>query len=164
MGTDEFIVEFIKIFLAVAAAVFTYYRFFREGSHKQRIEFDIDCRDLGVAGQERILEIGCTAENKGNVEQRFDDIRVTVRGLQRGAALKEIDGHEPRLAFPEKLQRASLISAKYKYYFVRPKVKQRFPLVVRIPVSWSHVHVRGTFKYKGTDEIHSAERAFSLGE
>ena len=38
MSTGEFILEFIKIFLAAAAAVFTYYKFFREGSHKQQIE------------------------------------------------------------------------------------------------------------------------------
>jgi hypothetical protein len=164
MDLDEFTFEMIKILLAVAAAVFAYYKFFREGSHRQRIEFDIDCRDLGVVSDDRIVEVGCTAENKGNVEQRFNDIRVTVRGLKTGATLKEIDGHAPRLAFPERMQKASLISKKYGYFFVRPKVKQCFPLVIRVPASWTHIHVRSTFRYKGTEDIHSAERAFQLDQ
>lgn len=162
MNTEQFPFELIKILLTIATAVFTYLNFFREGTHKQRIEFDIDLCNMGMVEQQWILEIGCTAENKGNVEQKFDDIRVTVRGLDGSTPLKEIEGHEPRLEFPQNIQKASLIPKKYGYFFVRPKVRQRFPLVVRVPTSWTHVHIRTTFRYEGTDDIHSAERTFRL--
>lgn len=162
MSEDDIFFESLKVLLAIGAAIFTYFRFFREGTHKQRIEFDIDCSDLGEVGNERIIEIGCIAENKGNVEQRFDDIRVTLRGIQEGESLSEIKGHEPRLSFPTEIVEASLIPDRWEYFFVRPKVKQRFPLVIRVPGKCNYVHVRSTFRYKGTNDIHSAERAFQL--
>ena len=162
MAEETIIFEAIKIFLAIGAVAYTYFKFFREGEHKQRIEFDIDCQELGIVGNERIVEIGCNAENKGNVEQRFEDIRVTVRGIEEHEPLNKIKDHEPRLSFPSDLSKASLISKKWKYFFVRPHVKQRFPLVICIPSSITHILVRSTFQYKGTDDIHSAERAFYL--
>ena len=162
MALFQVFLDLLPLILAVGAAAFTYFRFFREGPHRQRIQFDIDYRDLGVFGDDRIVEIGCTAANKGNVEQRFDDIRVTVRAIKPGDTLKEIAGREPRLAFPVLLKEAPLIPKKYPYFFVRPGVEQRFPLLLRISASFTHVHVRCTFKYKGTDDVHSAERAFSV--
>jgi len=164
MSQEQIIFEFIKIALALIAAFFAYFRFFREGKHKQRIQFDIDCYNLGIVGKERIIEIGCIAENKGNVEQRFDDIRVVVRGLDKACDLNEMEGHAPRLSFPKELSKASLISPKWKYYFVRPHVTQRFPLVIKLPQSISHILIRSTFRYNNTDDVHLAERAFSLGE
>lgn len=164
MSDKEIIFETLKLLIAILAAGFTYFKFFREGTHKQRIEFDIDCCDLGTVGEERIIEIGCTAENKGNVEQRFDGIRLKVRGLEAGISkLSDIEGYEPRLAFSTKIAKASLIpEKKWKYFFVRPGVKQRFPIVMRAPAKCTHIHVRSTFRYKGTEDIHSAERAFAF--
>ena len=159
-----FVFDSLKLLIGVGAAAFTYFKFFREGAHRQRIQFDVDCRDLGLFGGERIVEIGCTAANKGNVEQRFDDIRLTVRAIKPGDTLNEIAGHEPRLAFPALCRAVPLISTKYEYFFVRPKVEQRFPLLLRIPPSCTHLHVRSTFKYKGTNDVHSAERAFSVSD
>ncbi|MDF7801053.1 hypothetical protein P4C99_16370 [Pontiellaceae bacterium B1224] len=158
---DEYY-SIINIGLATCAAFFAYFKFFREGTHKQRIQFDIDCLSLGNTENSQIIEVGCIAENKGNIEQRFDDIRVKIRGLDSTASLEEIEGHEPRLAFPIKLAQASLITEKMGYYFVRPKVIQRFPLVIRIPNDCDHIIVRATFKYKGTDDLHTSERAFLI--
>ena len=117
--------------------------------------------DMGELGGERVIEVGCVVENKGNVEQRFDDIRVSIRGIVE-APLKELEGYEPRLEFPLKLADASLVANKLKYYFVRPKVKQKFPLVVKIPSGNIVILVRATFRYENTNEIHSAERSFRL--
>jgi hypothetical protein len=123
-----------------------YYQFFSEGEHKQRIQFDIDCIELGFVGSERIVEIGSIAENKGNIEQRFEDVRVSVRGLDECIPLREPEGHAPRLAFPASLAKASLISKKWGYFFVRPHVNQRFPLVIRLPRTITHNLVRSTFR------------------
>lgn len=156
------LVDLVNLSIVLFGAIFTYYKFFREGSHHQRIEFDIECIDLGVNGDYRIVEIGIMAKNKGNVEQKFDRILLKIRGIKEGHVLHEIINHEPRLSFPEKIPDVSVISEKYKYYFVRPSVAQRFPVVLRIPVSWGQLHARSTFKYYGVNEIHSAERAFKL--
>ena len=159
-GTTISILSFV---LAATGVIFTYYKFFREGSHRQRIEFDIEFEDLGTQGEFRVVEVSVTASNKGHVEQKFDEIKLTVRGIIEGQDLREIEGHEPRLSFPEKIGPISVISDKYKYFFVRPGVTQRFPVVIKVPNSWCLLHARSTFKYFGLNEIHSSERAFAIG-
>ena len=170
MEFGEHIFTIISIGLAILAALFTYYNFFREGKHRQRIEFDIDFKNLGVHKRYRIIEIGAIGENKGNIEQRFESIRLRVRGLIDEIELAEVKNYEPRLffpkeAFPEEKRKIELIP-KHKnsdnYYFIRPGVRQRFPIVLKIPKEWTILFARVTFNYKGTNEIHNAERAFRI--
>ncbi len=156
------VISTLSFMVVALGAFFTYYKFFREGSHRQRIEFDIEFKDLGIQGDFRVVEVAVTASNKGYIEQRFDEIRLTVRGIKKGAVLREIEGHKPRLSFPEKIGPIHVISPKYHYYYVRPGVTQRFPIVIKIPAGWCLLHTRSTFKYFGLDEIHSAERAFAI--
>jgi len=159
---QEQIIEITKFLLLVIASLFTYFKFFREGTHKQRIELDIDFHDLGLKDFDRIIEIGVTAENKGYVEQKFEGIRLRIRGIDNKTKLKELEGYEPHLVFPLDLGKISLISVKHQYYFVRPHVKQRFPIVLKIPENWTHILVRATFKYKKSVDFHIAERAFQI--
>ncbi len=154
-------IEIIKLTLFIIAALFTYYKFFREGTHKQRIEFDIDLRDLGCNNKDRIIEIGVIAENKGNVEHRFKQISLRILGIKKKSQLQELENYEPRLAFPLKLHTVKLINEIDKYYFVRPKVKQRFPITVRISIEISHLLVQTEFNYS-SGAFHKAERAFSI--
>lgn len=158
----ESIVEIIGLLVVVSSAAFAYIRFFREGTHKQRIEFDLELVDLNQVGNERIVEVGVLVENKGYVEHRFDQIHLKIRGIEGNSELGELEGYEPRLKFPLELHTADLIIEKDEYYFVRPKVKQRFPLTVKIPASVSHLLIGAEFLYSDGD-FHKAERAFYLG-
>jgi hypothetical protein len=152
----------LNLLVVLLGAIFAYYKFFREGAHHQRIEFDLECVDLGIHGDFRIIEVGIIADNKGNIEQKFDQILLKIRGIKEKEELQEIKNHEPRLSFPEKIPEVSVISKKYNYFFVRPGVSQRFPVVVKIPINWSQLHTRSTFRYYRASDIHSAERAFKL--
>ncbi len=161
MTTQQIIFETTKITLAVIAALFTYYRFFREGAHRQRIEFDIDYHNLGVKKSFRIIEIGALAENKGNVEQRFKSMRLRIRGIDNDTELTELKDYEPRLSFPlASKNKWEMIPEKYGYFFVRPGIKQRFPVALKIPADWTHIQVKISFKYIGTTDIHVTERTF----
>lgn len=152
----------VKTLIALCTVGFTYWKFFYEGAHKQRIEFDIDLVDMGETNESRIVEIGVVAENKGFVEQRFDKIFVKVRGIEQGTKSSLIKGYEPRVAFDKFHSKTNLVTKKIKYFFVRPSVKQRFPLVLSVPTDWTHIHVRTTFKYQNTNNLHTTERAFFL--
>ena len=179
MEIEKHLIEIISIGLALMAAIFTYYNFFREGRHRQRIEFDIDFKNLGLNKKFRVIEIGAIAENKGNVSQKFESIRLRVRGIIDNIDLEEIKNYEPRLAFPEsfypkdekkhpssekKIELIPKLKNENNYFFVRPGVKQRFPIVLKIPENWTIIHIRFTFKYKGTGEIHPTERAFQIDQ
>jgi hypothetical protein len=150
----------LKLILAVTAALFAYWRFFREGIHQQRIELDTDFSDLAVINNERIVEIGVTSENKGYIEQRFKHIHLTLRGLIENAPLQEWDAHPPRLLFPITLHKTQLVPEN-DYYFVRPKVKQRFSIVLKIPSEIKVLQVIAKFHYSSGDP-HDVVKAFSI--
>jgi len=61
---DSTTVSTFSFVIATIGVVFAYYRFFREGSHRQRIEFDIEFEDLGIHGEFRVIEVAVTASNK----------------------------------------------------------------------------------------------------
>lgn len=156
-------IELLKIVMALGVAGFTYFRYFHEGIHKQRVEFDIECENLNTVGDHTIIELSFILENKGHVEQYFNSLNMTIRAINpTPGILTELENHYPRLEFPIELARGKLIPDKYKPFFVRPGVKQRFPIVMRVPIAYSHIHVRGSFKYKNNNELHTAERAFVL--
>jgi len=160
MSTPSVIFEAINIILVMGVVIFTYFRFFREGTHRQRIELDIEFNDLGKKKDDRIIEIGVVVENKGNVDHKVDGIRLRIRGLDNNTCLSELEGHKPRLVFPKDLGKINLVpSGKY---FVRPNVKQRFSVVIRIPGDWTHMLARSTFKYDGDVGVHDTERGFLI--
>ena len=157
-------IEVIKIALLVIAAVFTYWKFFREGSHLQRIEMDLDFIDLGVRNNERLIEVGVLLENKGNVEQRLKEIVLRIRGIDSKDSLEELEKHKPRIKFGHDDIGPSIIKPKKEggFFFIRPKIRQRFPMVVKVPSTWSHLHIRAKFEYKGVKNFHTSERAFAV--
>lgn len=158
---DIHILDIIKIALAVFAAAFTYYRFFSEGTHRQRIEFDVDLVDLGKKDDDRILEIGVLIENKGYIEHKFKKIAVTVRGISSETSLSLLEGHAPRLKFPTKVCSIQLIPES-DYRFVRPKITQRFSVVIKCSSKITHILVRADFTYQRSGQFHISERAFQL--
>ena len=159
--TIKIIFELIKILLAIMAAIFTYYTFFREGKHEQRIEFEIEIKDLGIHGGDRIIEIAVIAENKGLVEHTVSELTLTVRGIDKTDQLKNINGFESRLGFEHKLAKTQIVPDN-DYFFIRPKVIQRFPLVISVTKSITHINVKAHSIYKTTKEFHTTERAFAL--
>lgn len=155
------IIDLIEILLAIIAAFFAYYTFFREGKHKQRVEFDLEINDLGIHGTNRIIEIVAIVENKGLVEHTISELTLTARGIDKSDQLKNMDSHEYRLAFKHKLAMTQIVPED-DYFFIRPKVTQRFPMVIKIPISITHVIVRCNSIYKATKEFHITERAFAI--
>lgn len=159
---DTVTISLIQLCLALTAAIFAYYKFFREGSHRQRIEFDIGIEDLGRHGGQRIIEVKISAANKGRVEQRFEKISLRIRGLKNGQELHSIEGLAPRLFFPEQIERTRVIPEKYQYYFVRPGVTQVFSVTLTIPADWVVMNAHAKFRYLGLNQVHTAEHSFRL--
>jgi hypothetical protein len=169
--TSELLKLFL-VFLQTAAVLFgafwAYIRFFKEGTHRPRIEMDISCDSLELSHGFRALAFRISATNHGHIDFVFHDLRIRVRGVLRGKELlmKEIDtftGKTAYLEFSEGDQKSrSIIPKKSIYFFVRPGVTQYFSYVTEVPASWAMVLARASFKYPSTGEIHTAERAFRL--
>ena len=147
----------------LATGAWAFFRFSREGVHKPRIEFDLECAFLGPQSDAFVAAFSIFAENKGQLEHRFDEIRLRVRGIRRNDRLKEWDERKPLLQFPELvLTTDKVVPPEYGYFFVRPGVRQRISYVASIPAEFSFVLARVTFRYGFTGDIHTAERVFQV--
>ncbi len=168
--------EILKVVLAciqtavvLAGGLWAYVRFFKEGTHRPRIEMDVSCTDLGLNYGFRALAFRISATNHGHIDFVFRDLRIRIRGIVREKELriKEIDtltGKTSYLEFSEGDRKShSIIPAKFRYFFVRPGVTQHFSYVTTVPATWGIATIRVSFKYPTTGEIHTTEKAFSLG-
>lgn len=149
--------------VVLVAAIWAYFRLFREGIHKPRIELDVECSFHGPQNDRYVAAFIIHATNRGNVEQIFPEIRLRVRGIESAADLNAWKGHEPLLEFAnEEFDTVDIIPKSMEYYFVRPGVHQKFSYVTSVTASWRFVIARATFKYEATNEVHTVERAFEV--
>lgn len=136
------------------------------------IEFSIDCNIYGPEKDYYLAEFLLTADNKGLVQQQFEDIFLRVRGIERDVGLDEWKNNEPRLAFPKELgiNNVKVVPNKirspegittYKHFFVEPGVKQVFTYITRIPSSIKYIAARAAFHYDPTTP-HTTERVFRV--
>jgi hypothetical protein len=152
-----------QLLAIITGGVWAYMRFWREGIHNPRIEFGVRCQFLGPVHGSYAAVFNVTAANRGHIEHRFEEIRLRVRGIDALEPLTEWPGYEPMLAFPKELARgANLVPKKFGYYFVRPGVTQEFTYTMPIAASVQFIVARVTFKYHGTDDIHTAEGVFEV--
>lgn len=148
----------------LTAAIWTYFRFFKEGSHKARIGFDVSCEFYGPHHGRYVAAFRVHAHNHGNVEHRFESIRLRALGLKREDALVgREDATDPTLSFPEPLfKKVELVPESFGYFFVRPGVKQAFTYTAHLPGDVAYLVARATFQYGGSKDLHTAERVFEV--
>jgi hypothetical protein len=154
------------VLVPVLGAVWVYYRYLREGFHRPRIEFDIECKFIAVKNGECVAEIVVSANNKGMVRFTFPEIRLRARGLKEKSNLnywvKDDKQQGVRLEFPEKIFTENIIPPKYKYYFVEPGVRQPITYITKIPKDIKVLSLHASFRYRFRREIHTSEKVFEV--
>jgi hypothetical protein len=109
-----------------------------------------------------LLEVLLTVQNKGRVEQRFEDINLRIRGIEEDQTLTYWKGKEPRLYFPKKLvDNVPVVPAGVEYFFAEPGEEHIFTYVTKIPSSIKYILAYATFLY-GNGTGHDAERVFPV--
>ena len=161
--SKQMILPYIQTAIVIIGAVWAYFRFFREGTHNPRVQFDIDCDFLGPQNGRYVAAFTVTAKNCGHIEQHFKEIRIRMRGIENGVDLITWNERPPLLEFPlEEFDTYNIIPSRSEYFFVRPGVEQRFSFVTSVPENWKFILARATFKYQKTNEIHTAEKALMV--
>jgi hypothetical protein len=127
---------------------------------KPRIQFDVDCRCflLDPNQQTYLAEVFFIFENKGFVEHRLYDLSLSVHGLSP-VLTPESDKPFSRKLFP----RTMIVPARYKWYFVRPGVRQviTHELVIKDPGPL--IEIISGFSYeKRADWPHTVRRIFPV--
>ena len=153
-------ISIISTFGVIAGSIWAYYRFWREGEHQAKIEFDVKCTFLSPHSAKRIIELEVNATNKGKVEHKFSRISLRVRGITDQENLS--NRQDGRSNFPDLILKAELVTKEMKYFFVRPGISQPFRFVTAIPSSTKFILVRAAFKYDKSDDMHTSERVFEV--
>jgi hypothetical protein len=160
---SDVILNSIQLLVLLVSALWAYFRFRKEDPLLPRIEFEINCQFFGPQQNSYLAAFIITANNKGNVEHRFSEIRLKVRGIKAGETLSEFKDFAPMVNFPvEIIKGVNIVPTKFGYFFVRPGVNQTFNYATQIPEHICFIIVRATFKYEETDELHTAERVFEV--
>lgn len=134
----------------------------KERTHQPRIDFGIDCNFYGPEKDSYIVEFFLTAQNKGLIQQRFESMRLRVRGIEKNQDLSYFPGYEPRLNFPVKLlDNVSVIPPGYGYFFVEPGARQTIAYITKIPSSIKYILAHAVFWYDRNTN-HVTERVFPI--
>jgi len=162
MTEVAFILSIAQFVLVLAASVWAYFRVWKEGIYRPKIEFTVECSSYGPKDDHYIVEFLVIVHNKGLINQKFYSIFLRVRGIGDNDEVSFWEGNEPRIKFPTKFFETEFIfKQKYSYVFVEPGVKQVMSYVTKIPVTHSLLLVRAEFQYENA-KSHSIERLVKL--
>lgn len=165
-GIGPLLLNGLQSLAILVGALWAYFRFRSESPLHPRIEFDIDCKFLGPQNGDYLAGLTIFANNKGSVEHKFEEIRIRIRGIKKGAPLTEFAEYPSMVNFPEKIivPGINIVPDKYEYFFVRPGVHQRFNYAVLVDADVRFIIVRAGFKYQDSKEVHTSERVFEVKE
>jgi len=164
MESDDIkiVISAIQLAILLVGALWAYFRLWKEGIHRARIQFEIECQSFKVHKEERPVEFRIILKNKGLTKHKFDSIRLRIRGIENDRALELWKDNEPRLLFPHKLIDAEVIyKQKYNYVFVEPGVEQVLNYTVKLPASQGLILARAEFQYDERKN-HSIEKVFEF--
>ena len=150
-----------KLILLFIAALWGYYRLWREGILRPRIEFEIECEFLGIENNQVLAQFILKAKNKGLVRYKFRKIELQVRGIRKDQKLEFWEGMNNRLNFPESIIKANVIPKEYNFYFVEPNVQQAMNYITKINRDIEYIVVNAKFRYDRFTP-HSIEKAFKV--
>lgn len=156
----DVIFSFLQLLGATAAAGWAYFRFFHEGTHRPRIEFDIQCTFYRPQGNARGAMFAAQIVNKGTVEHKFTRITLKLRGVRRGEPLMRME--DQKWEFPESLLKAELVPPKFGYFFVRPGISQSITFPTTLDSRIAFVLAHAAFIYEGSEDMHTVEKVFEV--
>jgi hypothetical protein len=137
--------------------------FFMTRKFRRRIQLDLDCKiyDLASNPLKRVAEIQFCIENKGLVNHRMRELTVSIHSLQTDSQL-EVKDKTGELVFPAVLlERTNIVPPDYRYYFVRPGIRQLITHIVPLDASISLIRVTAGFHYdRHANFPHTVRRVF----
>jgi hypothetical protein len=160
--TIKLIIDVAQFVIILIGAVWAYFKIWKEGLYRPRIQFNIECNSFSEQHGEIPVEFLLKVTNKGLVKHKFYSIKLRVRGIIENNELEFWKENEPRLYFPDKFFDTQFIhKSKYNFVFVEPGVEQTLTYVTKIDSKYKLITVRAEFEYDKT-KTHSIEKVFEI--
>ena len=139
--------------------------FIRTTQYKRRLQFDLDCRFVRINNNDEfiIAEVQFIVENKGFVEHRLYNLKVSLHTFNSEVDLKEEEESKELIFDRIILDKVEIQSFRKRYFFVRPGVRQVITHIVKVPSSISAIRVTSSFNYnKSGKSSHTARKVFKV--
>ncbi len=155
----------LQAFALVFTAIYTYIRFLREDPLRPRIQFDVECEFWGPQDGAYLASLTIHAENKGNVEHRFETISLKVSGIEKNEQLTGDHFDGQIVEFPRAIvEIKNLVPITDEYYFVRPGINQAFNYALNIPGDIKFIKINAQFTYEKGGDPHYAQKIYEVKE
>ena len=155
--------------LATALAIiigggWTLWRFglFRERFAK--MEFNLDCRFIGKSGNDYLIEIIATMENKGSVRQTIKKFTFDLLLFNETNVIDEtIKKINYQVNFPnKKISRRPWVPNPWEETFIDAGTIQVYRYLTSIPADTEFISVYSKFIYPNSNDFHSAQMTFNV--
>jgi hypothetical protein len=141
--------------------------FFITAQANPRVAFDIDCAFFRPRANFLVVELRFVFENKGFVEHFIRNLECSVHTVDEQAP--QIFADDEEFAFRRRIlpsveagrQRLDVLPRGFKYFYVRPGVRQTITRVAWLPPDTDIIRITSGFTYSFLPgDIHTAQRVF----
>lgn len=160
----QILAEIVGRSFEVAAIVAGGWWFLYTTQFKPRIQFDLECNffQLPSVPKAYLVEVSFVFENKGFVEHRLYDLSLSIHGLSP-KLISDPTSPDCRAFRATLYEKRVIVPTRYKWYFVRPGVRQVITHQVVLAEPGPVIQVTAGFSYKKRAEWpHTARRVFPL--
>jgi len=164
-GTTKCLIESVAQILGSIAILTGGWWFLYTTQFKPRVQFDLDCHllPLGSGGRAYLAEVFFIFENKGFVEHRLYDLSLSIHGLSDATSTGQPPAESTRLFNRRLFPRQVIVPPNYKWYFVRPGVRQIITYQALLSEPGPFIQVMSGFTYRERSKWpHTARRVFSV--
>lgn len=161
---SEIAKNFLEAIAILAAATWTIFRF---GIYRERfakVEFNLDCRYIGKAGNNHIVELTAIIENKGLVRQDIKEWTFDLLLFKEGDYIDETAGsinYQVRFS-DKKISKRPWVPTSWHTTFIDAGTKQIYPYLTSVPHDTQFITLYSRFIYPKTKSFHSAQKTFHL--
>lgn len=164
LNLSEFIKNILEGTAILGAATWTIFRFgiFRERYAK--IEFNLECRYIGLTDDSIVLELIAVIENKGLVRQTIKEWTFDLLLFMNDDSVDESEQKiNYQVKFPnKKIDKRPWVPTSWYSTFIDSGTKQVYPYLTSVPKDTAFITIYSRFIYPNTRDFHSSQKTFNL--
>ena len=156
---------FVTIVSIIAAGIWAFRRYVVQQERYPNLNFTADINIIGKQGQETLVELIATVENKGKVQHKMNNITFELNALFANEPLVPDQRWRGQINFPHDIARGFLLPvlSADKKYFIDPGTTAKYSYISKLPVEAKYAVMHCSFNYsKRRKSAHTAEKTVAI--